>query len=86
MDERKPNPLARHRWWLALAAVLLTPWIGPHVDGYLPIAGVLLRATQEDASLGFWVLAGGFVGVGYVAWFLLLTLMGAWWSRRGNGK
>jgi hypothetical protein len=48
-----------HRWWLALVSALLTPWLGPHIDRYVPIGWVLLRAGDENGSaakghLGCW--------------------------------
>ncbi len=30
-----------HRWWLAIVATLPTPWIGPHIDQYVPVGWVL---------------------------------------------
>jgi hypothetical protein len=71
-----------HRWWLALAAALLTPWIGPHLDSYIPIGQVLLRARHESANAGFWVIAVVLVMVAYGAWFALLSVVSAWLARR----
>jgi len=39
-----------HRWWLAVVATLLTPWIGPHIDQYVPVGWVLFRARAEDVD------------------------------------
>jgi hypothetical protein len=39
-----------HRWWLALVAALMAPWIGPHADGYLPLGWVLLQARSNSAA------------------------------------
>lgn len=70
-----------HRWWLALVATLLTPWIGPHIDGYLPLGMVLLRAAQEAPDAGFWVLAAILLAVDYALWFALLSGL-IWLARR----
>lgn len=72
---------AVHRWWLALLATLLTPWVGPHVDGYLPLGLVLLRALRESPDAGFWVLAGILLAVDFALWFAVLSGL-IWWSRR----
>jgi hypothetical protein len=70
-----------HRWWLALLAALLTPWVGPHIDGYLPVGMVLLRAAREAPDAGFWVLAGVLLAVDYALWLFLLSGL-VWLSRR----
>ena len=56
---------------MALAATLLTPWIGPHVDRYVPVGWVLLRASTGNADRGFWVMAAAAVGVLYLVWAAL---------------
>lgn len=71
-----------HRWWLALVATLLTPWIGPHIDRYVPVGWLLLQADAETADAGFWILAGALLALGYGVWFLLLSGIAAWRSRR----
>jgi hypothetical protein len=63
-----------HRWWLALVATLLTPWIGPHVDGYLPLGWVLAQARSSSAGGGFWAIAGVLLSIAYGAWFALFSL------------
>ncbi len=78
--------MAMHRWWLALIAVLLTPWVGPHIDGYIPVGWVLIRATSEAPDPGFWVIAGAALALGYLAWLLLLSGFGAWLSHRRRGR
>ena len=75
-----------HRWWLALIAVLLTPWVGPHIDRYLPLGWVLIRATTETPDVGFWIIAGALLVLGYVAWFLLLSGLAAWLSRHRRDR
>jgi arginine exporter protein ArgO len=74
-----------HRWWLALLAALLTPWLGPHIDGYLPVGMVLLRATRDAPDAGFWVLAGVLLAVEYALWFALLSGL-IWLSRWRNRR
>lgn len=74
--------MSLHRWWLALIAALLTPWIGPHIDRYLPVGWVVIRATTEAPDIGFWVIAGVLLALGYVAWLLLLTAFAALLSHR----
>ena len=76
--------MKKHRWWLALAAALLTPWIGPHLDGYLPLGWVLLQARSNSPDAGFWAIAGVLLCVAYGAWFGLLSLA-AWLARRRAG-
>ncbi|ACM20091.1 hypothetical protein Geob_1733 [Geotalea daltonii FRC-32] len=70
-----------HRWWLALVAALLTPWVGPHMDRYLPVGWVLIKASTETADAGFWVIAGVLLGLGYGVWLLILSGIAAWRSR-----
>lgn len=71
-----------HRWWLALVAALLTPWVGPHMDGYVALGWVLLRAGSESPDAGFWVVAGLLLAVAYLGWLGLITGLAAWQSRR----
>lgn len=71
-----------HRWWLAVVATLLTPWIGPHIDQYVPAGQVLFRAGAEDADRGFWVIAAVALGVVYLAWLVFLSGLAAWLARR----
>lgn len=71
-----------HRWWLAIVATLLTPWIGPHVDRYVPVGWVLLRVGAEDADRGFWALAVAGLGVVFLAWLVLFSGLAAWLARR----
>jgi uncharacterized membrane protein len=71
-----------HRWWLALVAVLLMPWIGPHIDSYVPIGWVVFRGGGEKADLGFWIVAGVLLCLAYVAWVVLLSVIAAWASHR----
>ena len=70
------------RWWLAIIAALLTPWIGPHIDQYVPVGWVLFRAGAEDADCGFWVIAAVALGVIYLAWLALFSALAAWLARR----
>jgi hypothetical protein len=62
-----------HRWWLALIAALLTPWVGPHTDRYLPVGWVLSRAYVEAPDAAFWVIGGVLLALCYVAWVALLS-------------
>lgn len=62
-----------HRWWLAIVATLLTPWIGPHIDQYVPVGWVLFRAGAEDADRGFWIIAAVALGVIYLVWLVLFA-------------
>ena len=71
-----------HRWWVAIAAALLTPWIGPHVDRFLPVGQVLVRAGAENADRAFWVITAGALGVIYVAWLGLFSGIAALLARR----
>lgn len=74
--------MQKRRWRLAMVATLLTPWIGPHIDQYLPVGWVLLRSGAEDADLGFWVIAALGLGVIYLAWLVLFSGLAAWLARR----
>jgi hypothetical protein len=67
--------MAFHRWWLALIGLLLTPWIGPHVDRYLPLGWLLVQAADGSADAAFWVVASILAAAGYGVWFLVLTLL-----------
>jgi hypothetical protein len=71
-----------HRWWLALLAALLTPWIGPHLDEYVPLGWVLLRAPANSPDAGFWVLAGVLLAVCYLVWLAILSGFAALLTRR----
>lgn len=71
-----------HRWWLALVAALATPWIGPHIDRYVPVGWLLFQAGAESADAGFWVIAGALLALGYAVGFLLLSGIAAGLSRR----
>jgi hypothetical protein len=73
-----------HRWWLSLAGALLTPWIGPHVDRYLPLGKLLFQARGESADAGFWILAAGLVAVAYGFWFGLLSVVARLTTGRGK--
>jgi len=71
-----------HRWWLAIVATLLTPWIGPHIDQYVPVGRVLIRAGTEDTDRGFWMIAAVALGGIYLAWLVLFSGLAAWLARR----
>lgn len=71
-----------HRWWLAIVATVLTPWIGPHIDQYVPVGWVLFLAGAEDADRGFWGLAVVGLGVIFLAWLVLFSGLAAWLARR----
>jgi hypothetical protein len=71
-----------HRWWLALVATLLTPWMGPHIDQYVAAGWVLTRAATEDADGGFWILAAVALSAIYLVWLPLLTGLAGWLARR----
>ncbi len=75
-----------HRWWLAVVATLLTPWIGPHIDRYVPVGWVLFQADTEDADSGFWVIAAVALGVIYLAWLVLFYGLAAWLARRRRDR
>ena len=75
-----------HRWWLAIIATLLTPWIGPHIDQYVPVGQVLFRAGTEDADRGFWVIAAAALGVIYLAWLVLFSGLAAWLAHRRRDR
>ena len=75
-----------HRWWLAIVAALLTPWIGPHTDGYLPVGWLLLRASAEAPDTAFWVIAGVLLSLAYLAWLVLLTVIAAWFAHRRRDR
>lgn len=71
-----------HRWWLAIVATLLTPWIGPHIDQYVPVGWVLFQAGAQDADRGFWGIAAVALGVLYLVWLVLFSWLVAWLARR----
>ena len=77
--------MSTHRWWLALVGALLTPWIGPHLDRYVPVGWVLLRALGEKPDVAFWLIAAVLLAVAYGVWLALLTGAGALLSRRRRG-
>lgn len=78
--------MRNHRWWLAIVAALLTPWIGPHIDRYIPVGLVLLKAGTEDADRGFWVIAASAFGVLYLAWLAFFSGIAAWLARRRRDR
>lgn len=75
-----------YRWWLAIVATLLTPWIGPHIDRYVPVGWVLFQAGTEGADSGFWVIAAVALGIIYLAWLALFSGLAAWLARRRLGR
>ncbi len=75
-----------HRWWLALIAALLTPWIGPHIDRYMPVGWLLMKVGTESADTAFWIIAGILLALGYGVWVLLLSGIAALLSRRPRGR
>ena len=85
MTAERPR-LSRDRWWLAAVLTLLSPWVGPHVDGYLPLGWVLVHATREQPDAFFWVLAGGVLLVVYGVWVALLSVAGWWLGRRQSPR
>jgi len=75
-----------HRWWLAIVATLLTPWIGPHVDRYVAVGWVLFRAGAEDADSGFWLIAAVALAVVFLAWLGLFSGLAAGLARRRRDR
>ena len=75
-----------HRWWLAIIATLLTPWIGPHIDQYVPVGWVMFQAGTEDADSGFWVIAAAALGVIYLAWLVLFSGLSARLARHRRDR
>lgn len=73
-------------WRLAVVAAVLTPWMGPHVDHYVPLGWVLVRGGAEGADRGFWVVAAGVVGVVFLAWFVLFRWLAARLGTRTTGR
>lgn len=73
------------RWTLALVATSLTPWLGPHVDQYLPVAWVLIRASR-NASGAFWMLAAAAGGIVYLMWLGVFTALAAWLASRRRDR
>ena len=80
------DAMQTHRWWLAMAATLLTPWIGPHIERYVPVGQVMFHAGTEDADRGFWVIAAVALGVIYLAWLILFSGLVAWLARRRRDR
>lgn len=82
-DGRFPRaPLRTHRWWMSVVATLLTPWVGPHIDRYVPVGRVLLQAGAADADRGFWVIAAVASCVYGLVWFGLFSGLAVWLARR----
>ena len=81
----KPNAsrASKDRWWLAAILTLLTPWLGPHVDDYLPVGYVVWHALGEGPGAFFWVLAGGVLLVVFFFWVAVLTFALRWLAKRG---
>ncbi len=75
-----------HRWRLAIVATLLIPWIGPHIDQYVPVGRVLFRAGTEDAGRDFWVIAAVALGVISLAWLGLFSGLAARLARRRRDR
>ncbi len=78
--------LRTHRWWLAIAATLLTPWIGAHLDRYVALGWVRLNAGTADADRGFWVIAAAAFCVKGLVWFGVFTGLAAWLGRRQRDR
>lgn len=75
------DSIRTHRWWVAIVATLLTPWIGPHVDRFVPVGQVLFHTGAENADHGFWIIAAVALGVIYLAWLVLFSGLAAWLAR-----
>ena len=71
-----------HRWWLALVAALLTPWIGPHVGSYIPLGWILVKASDNSPEIAFWIIAAVLLSVAYLVWLGILTGVAALLARR----
>ena len=80
------GPVKVHKWWLALVGVLLTPWVGAHMDSYLPVGWVLIQAAAEGPDVGFWIMAGVFLILGYLLWLLLLSVFAFLLSHRRRDR
>lgn len=75
-----------HRWWLASVVTLLTPWIGPHIDQYVPVGWVLFQAGAEEVERSFWIIAAVVLGVIYTVWLVLFSALFAWLARRRRAQ
>ncbi len=60
---------------IAFVIALLLPFPGPHVDRYVPIAGVLFRRDALQADAGFFVLVGVVIAVYTAITFGVLLLL-----------
>lgn len=73
-------------WRLAIVAAVLTPWMGPHVDQYVPVGWVLVRGGAEGADRRFWVVAAAVMGGVFLGWFVLFRWLATWLGTRTTGK
>ncbi len=73
------------RWLSAATAALLTPWIGPHVDQYVPVGWILFRSVR-DAPGEFWIIAAAACGAICLVWYALFSGMVAWFRRRRRDR
>ena len=73
--------MKRHKWWLALVLTLATPWIGAHVDTYVPLGWVVVRALKESPDIAFWIFAAVVLLVAYFVWVGILAGAGMLWAR-----
>ena len=73
-------------WRLLLAAIigLLLPFPGPHVDRYLPLAGVLWKGIG-DTPASFYLLAGVIFSVYTAVAYGLLALVTFLLRRKASG-
>ena len=78
--------LSTDRWWLAAILTLLSPWLGPHVDDYLPLGYIVWHAIGAGPDAFFWVLAAGVLLVVYGLWVAILSVAGWWLSRRQSRR
>ena len=74
--------MRRDRWWLAAVLTLLSPWLGPHVDGYMPLGWIVVYAFGQHPDAFFWVLAAGVFLLVYGVWVAILSAAGWWLGRR----
>ncbi|HEY0371386.1 MAG TPA: hypothetical protein VGD79_05265 [Thermoanaerobaculia bacterium] len=63
------------RFGIAFAIALLLPFSGPHVDRYVPIAGVLFRRDAASADAGFFALTAIVIAIYTAIIFGLLVLI-----------
>ena len=65
---------------------LCFPWLGPHIDSYIPLGYLIVQYGFFGADLGFYVMFSVlFLIYSLVSWLLLMIVKRVWDSIKHTG-